>query len=103
VDYWLNDHDGIAIAIVWRIIAFTHAGVVREALWALLPEAPRVQGIGPAAISCARVAPDANRIVVLNEHRYIVALPWAAGQVLVGSEETAPHDGGNLHRCYVQM
>jgi alpha-ribazole phosphatase/probable phosphoglycerate mutase len=53
------------------VIAFTHAGVVREALWALLPAAPRVQAIGHAAISRVRVATDANRIVVLDDRRHV--------------------------------
>jgi alpha-ribazole phosphatase len=50
-----------------RVLAFTHAGVVREALWALLPKSPRVQRIGFTAICRVRVTSRGNRVVALND------------------------------------
>lgn len=54
-----------------RVLAFTHAGVVREALWALLPKADRIQGIGFTAICRVRVASRGNQIVALNDVRHL--------------------------------
>ena len=58
-----------------RMIAFTHAGVVREALWALMPGSARVQVIGHAAITRVCVEAEANRIVVLNDSRHVDVTP----------------------------
>ncbi len=62
------------LPLAGRMLAFTHAGVVREVLWALLPGAARVQGIGHAAITRVCVAPGANRIVVLDDRRHTDAI-----------------------------
>lgn len=64
-----------ALPAAGRIIVFSHAGVVREALNVLLPAAARVQVVGHASISRVAVAPGANRIVVLDDHRHIDAMP----------------------------
>lgn len=58
-----------------RMIAFTHAGVVREALWALMPGSARVQVIGHAAITRVCVETEANRIMVLNDSRHVDVIP----------------------------
>ena len=54
-----------------RVLAFTHAGVVREALWALLPRAERVQRIGFTAICRVRVAAGGNRAIEINDVRHL--------------------------------
>lgn len=67
---WLAELPGAG-----RMIAFTHAGVVREALWALMPGSARVQVIGHAAITRVCVEAKASRIVVLNDNRHVDVIP----------------------------
>lgn len=63
------------LPVAGRIIVFTHAGVVREALWALMPGSARVQVIEHAAITRVCIVVDANRIIILNDNRHAMAIP----------------------------
>ncbi len=62
---WLAD-----LPAAGNLIAFTHAGVIREALWALMPGSARVQVIGHAAVTRVCVEAEANRILVLSDRRH---------------------------------
>lgn len=52
-----------------KIIVFSHFGVVRECLGALLPARP--QRIAQASISRIRVGQGANRIIVVDDCRHL--------------------------------
>lgn len=61
-----------ALPISGRILAFTHAGVVRELLRALLPEIPHQQPVGHASLSVVELSPT-PRLVTLDDRRHLAS------------------------------
>lgn len=60
------------------VVAFTHAGVIREALRALLPDLPRQQPVGQATICRFSIAQGVTRIVALDDRRHLDIGPSAS-------------------------
>ncbi|MCY0992095.1 histidine phosphatase family protein [Nannocystis sp. ILAH1] len=57
-----------------RVLAVTHAGVVRELLRVLFPDHTRTQPVGHAAVSRVSITAGAPRLVMLDERRHLEAL-----------------------------
>ncbi|MFY0533187.1 histidine phosphatase family protein [Nannocystis pusilla] len=57
-----------------RVLAVTHAGVVRELLRVLFPDLTRTQPVGHAAISRVSITAGAPRLVMLDERRHLESL-----------------------------